>query len=428
MSRVETVLVVGAGGFIGGFITAALRAEGYRVLEGVRLGTGGSRAGRLDCDLARMTQPSDWSGVLEGVDAVVNAAGILRASRGNGFQRVHFDGPLALARACVDAGVQRFVQVSALGDPADGPFISSKHRFDAALTKLPIKSVVLRPSVVYAPDGSYGGTSLLRALAATPGVQCVPGSGGWLLQPVSADDLGRLVVQALSAGSGVFEVVGPERMSLLDYQRQWRSWLRLRSGLVVHVPGWLVDPAVRAMDILGRGPVGRTMWRMLKRGNVGTPGAHARLHETFGIAPRKLADVLASRPSQVQDRWHARLYFLAPVMHASLVVLWLLSGWVGLTAPAEGINALVGGSVMEGLSPVALARATGALDVLAALALASGWRPRLVIAAMMSMLLAYTVAFGMLVPSTWLDPLGGLAKNLVLLPAMAMAWVTADRR
>lgn len=41
---------------------------------------------------------------------------------------------------------------------------------------------------------------------------------------------------------------------------------------------------------------------------------------------------------------------------------------------------------------------------------------------------AYTLAFGVLLPAQWLDPLGGLAKNLVVLPALAVAWVLADRR
>jgi len=38
--------------------------------------------------------------------------------------------------------------------------------WDAKLAQLDLDWVVLRPSIVYSPDGSYGGTSLLRAMAA----------------------------------------------------------------------------------------------------------------------------------------------------------------------------------------------------------------------------------------------------------------------
>jgi hypothetical protein len=42
--------------------------------------------------------------------------------------------------------------------------------------------------------------------------------------------------------------------------------------------------------------------------------------------------------------------------------------------------------------------------------------------------LCYTLVFGVLLPAQWLDPLGGLAKNLLLLPALAVLWVLSDRR
>ncbi|MNW12050.1 hypothetical protein D3C71_2096380 [compost metagenome] len=77
---------------------------------------------------------------------------------------------------------------------------------------------------------------------------------------------------------------------------------------------------------------------------------------------------------------------------------------------------------------MALARITGGLDAVLALALLCGWRPRLMLGLMGFSVLAYTLAFGALLPMQWLDPLGGLAKNLVVLPALAVAWVLADRR
>lgn len=375
-----------------------------------------------------MHAPQDWRDALQRIDTVVNAAGILRETGTQRFEAIHVTGPLALARACSAGGVQRFVQLSALGHPEDGDFIASKHRFDAALRAVPLASVVLRPSVVYATSGSYGGTSLLRALAALPFAQWLPGDGQWQLQPVAAQDLGALVVHALEAPPGVYEVGGPEPLSLRAYQTAWRRWLRIPGGNAICVPERLVSVQVAVMEHLGSGPVGATMWRMLRRGNVLAAGEFDRLQRAFGFAPRALQDVLATRPSQVQDRWHAQLYFLAPALHLAVVALWLLSGWTGLTADAAQVRHVVEGTVLEDFAPLALARVTGALDIVLALWLASGWRPRSALLLMLASVAAYTLAFGIAAPRAWFDPLGGLAKNLVLLPALAVAWVLADRR
>ncbi|PKL97732.1 MAG: epimerase, partial [Gammaproteobacteria bacterium HGW-Gammaproteobacteria-7] len=200
--------MTGADGFLAGFIISALRERGWRVLRGTRA----SRAVGEDarhCDFERLPSPRHWMPKLAGVDAVVNLAGILRQTARRRFDTIHHDAPLALAHACVECGVPRFIQISALGDPTDGAFVTSKHRFDDALLALPIKAVVLRPSVVYSTTGSYGGTSLLRALAAAPGVLALPGDGEWPIQPLAAEDLARIVVRALdSKANGVFEVGG----------------------------------------------------------------------------------------------------------------------------------------------------------------------------------------------------------------------------
>lgn len=424
-----TVLVLGGDGFIAGFAIAALRARGWRVLRGVRAVGRALGEDERRCDLAAMTAPAQWRDALSGVDAVVNAAGILRASRRQTFDAVHVDGPLALARACVEAGVRRFVQISSVGDPADGPFIASKHRFDAALLALPLSAVVLRPALVYSASGSYGGSSLLRALAALPSGVAVPGDGGWPQQPVAAEDLGELVARALdSEARGTFEVAGPQRMPLRDYLLAWRRWLRLPGARVRRVPMPIAGAGVMLGEAFGGGPIGATTWRMLRRGVVVGEDALPRLRAAFGFVPRALADALAARPSQVQDRWQAHLYFVAPLLKTGVVALWLLSAWAGFATPAAEIERLTAGSPLAGAAPVALARAGAGLDLVLGLWLASGRRPRACLALMLASVFAYTLAFGLLLPAQWLDPLGGLAKNLVVLPALAALWGLSDRR
>lgn len=425
--RTGTVLVVGAGGFIGGYLVSALRARGWHVLLGMRAArsVGQVRA----CDLARLTTPASWQPLLEGVDVVVNAAGILREGAGQSFQVVHHDAPLALARACAQGGVRRFVQVSALGLPQDGAFIASKHAFDAELLALPLSAVVLRPSVVYSASGSYGGTSLLRALAAFPGASLLPGHARWPVQPLAAEDLGEVVAAAAGGDvQGVFEVGGPRPMPLRDYQLAWRRWLRIAGQRALAVPQWMVAATVVAGEWLGRGPVSAIMWAMLRRGNVTAPDAHLRVQAAFGVRMRGLEEALDGHPSQVQDRWHAQLYFLAPALRLGVLAVFAVSAVAGWTTAAAKIEAMSAGSALAGWHPVLLARAAGVLDALLAFWLASGRHPRAALGAMLALVAAYTLVLGTLLPAQWLEPTGGLLKNLALLPALAVLWVLSDRR
>jgi uncharacterized protein YbjT (DUF2867 family)/uncharacterized membrane protein YphA (DoxX/SURF4 family) len=424
-TRRSTVLVVGAQGFLGGYIAAGLRGHGYRVLCGVRTPRIDA-AGERRCDLGTMTSPADWREALAGADAVVNVAGILREAGAQTFEAVHLRAPLALAHACIEHGVKRFVQISALGDPRDGKFIASKHRFDSALLALPLSAVVLRPSVVYAPDGSYGGTSLLRAMAALPFGIWVPGDGDWQLQPLSAKDLAEIVARSIdSTANGIFDVGGPAPISLREYQRQWRHWLRIDGDRVIKVPLPLTTPLAWVSERIGRGPLGTTMWRMLRRGNVVSPDASARIEETFGIAPHALDEVLSQHPSHVQDRWHARLYFLAPLLRFALVALWIVSGVTGLLTSSTEIREVVGSSIPHAS---ALANFAACVDFVFAIWLATGWRMRWALAGMALSVVIYTIAFSLFSPAAWLAALGGLAKNLVILPALAVMWILGERR
>lgn len=430
MAETRSALVVGGRGFLGGFMVAALRRRGWRVRVLAR-----SQGRRLDADadevsgdLTRMLAEDDWVSALEGVSVVVNAAGILREEGRQSFENVHECAPLALARACAARGI-RFVQVSALGHPEDGGFIASKHRFDAVLLALPVEAIVLRPSVVYSPRGSYGGTSLLRALAAFPWRMLLPGDGHWTFQPLCAEDLGEVVAAACAHGErGLYEIGCEQPIALCDYQSSWRRWLQIPGRGAWRVPLPLVRAQVALGQWLGRGPINHTIWNMLLRGNRTEAGAHQRVLDTFGVRVRALDEVLQSEPSQMQDRWAAQLYFLAPWLQWSVVLVWLASGVVGLVTPASEIEAMAQGSALAGLSPVLLARATALLDVGLGLGLAFAPRPRGVVLAMLICALAYLLAFGGTLPGLLLDPLGGLLKNVVLIPALAVLWVLVDRR
>lgn len=108
------VMAVGAGGFIGRRVVGRLLADGHRVTCAGRDAAALCRlfpaCRAVEADLGT-DDAERWAPRLDGVDAVVNAAGILRGDL-DGVQR---RGPMALFDACAYLGVLRVVQVSALG-------------------------------------------------------------------------------------------------------------------------------------------------------------------------------------------------------------------------------------------------------------------------------------------------------------------------
>jgi len=428
------VLVTGAYGFIGAHIVAALARADHEVICAVRGGRANSRFPGLKaiaCDMAKDITVEAWLPRLVDIDAVVNCAGILRETSTQTFLAVHEQAPAALFHACKQVGIRKVIQISAIGHRDDGEFIASKHRGDSILASLDLDGLILRPSLVYSVHGSYGGSSLLRGLAALPWIMPVPDKGEQRVQPIPAEDIGTAVAAALNrthAARGIIELVGPQVMDLRNYLLLWRRWLGFADPRVIRIPRLFADIAAWSGERFGNGPMGKTMMRMLARGNVGAPDALEHLRNTLSFTPRSLARMLQESPSHAQDRWHARLYFLLPLLRFAIALLWLLSGVVGWWMPTAKILASAPGSTLTELQLLVLAKGTATADLILGALCLLRWRSRLALSLMLIMLLGYTCGMGLLWPMHWLDPLGGLLKNLPLIVTLLILLATDERR
>jgi len=170
------------------------------------------------------------------------------------------------------------------------------------------------------------------------------------------------------------------------------------------------------------------MLRMLKRGNIGASDAWERVRARLGVEARSLENALAEVPSQTQDRWHARAYFWLPALRIALAVLWIASGALGLLLPPQAVDAATLNGPLAPSVALTLARVGGGADLVLGVLCLVSWRPRLVYASMAALLMAYTISIGIFWPRHWLDPFGGLAKNIPLLAALGLLWATEDRR
>ncbi len=426
------VLVTGAWGFIGSHIVTALLAAGHTPVCAVRAGRGDARfpeLARVDCDFARDDSPDSWRPRLQGIDAVVNCAGILREQARDSHRLVNEATPVALFRACADAGVRRVVQISALGDADVGAFIAAKHRADEALLAMDLDAVVLRPSLVYSTGGSWGGSSLLRALAAAPLIP-LPGDGRQPVQPLAAQDLANAVVAALARNPPIrdsVELVGPETMSLRDWLARWREWLGLGRARFLPLPKWLAGASAWLGERLGSGPAGLTVLRLLERGRTVDDNDNRQRWQQMGVTPRNLASALAARPASSADHWHARLYPLMPLLRMVLALTWIAAGVVGLALEREVMASVLAPAGLSADTTVLFGQAASVIDIVLGVLLLLRVQVKPVLALMALSVVAYTIFIGIWLPHWWLDPFGGLIKNFVILVALAIAAATAGR-
>jgi hypothetical protein len=245
---------------------------------------------------------------------------------------------------------------------------------------------------------------------------------------MTAEDLAALVLAALRSDAGDGQVLyagGPQPISLSDYLQLWRQWLGLRPGMEISVPMPLVRVTVRLGEALAPGPFNRTIMGMLEQGNYILPG-QAVAAQVLGVPARSVATVLRERASYVQDRWHARLYFLKPLTAALTGFVWIGSAAAGLLAPEAALAPYAAGLHLNPALAHLLDIVASLLDGALGLALLAGFQTRCVLWLMLLSLLAYTAVFALFLPGLWLEPLGGLLKNLLLLPALLFLLLTED--
>ncbi|MBR0680090.1 SDR family oxidoreductase [Roseomonas eburnea] len=430
-----TVLVLGAYGLVGAVVADRLAAAGHRV-TGIGRQVEAARRARPHVDwkaqdIARLGRAEDWAPLLVGVDAVVNCAGALQDGARDDVQAVQSVAMRALFEACDAARMGCVVQVSAVGAAADAStaFMRSKAEADAALARAACPWVVLRPGLVLAQQ-AYGGTALLRALAAWPGPVPLPLVGAEV-QTVPVGVVADAVLDAVEgrlALRATYNLLEDRPHRLADCVAALRAWLGRPPARSLPAPFALARMLAWGGDLLGllgwRPPLRSTSLAELARGVRGDPEPWA---QATGRRVPALAETLAAMPATVQEKWFGRLWLLRPAMIAVLSVFWAASGIVALLRPAEAAAVLTARAVPEAFAVAAVLLGAAADLALAVLMLHRRTMP-FAARGMVAVTLAYLAGGSLLAPDLWLDPLGPLLKPIpAMLPALVLLATEEER-
>ncbi|MEX0350467.1 MAG: SDR family oxidoreductase [Paracoccaceae bacterium] len=419
------ILVLGAYGFIGSAVVRALNDKALRVTGLVRNPRSAARvlpgASIRVADLRALTDPTHWSDLLNDIDVVVNCAGALQDGGEDDLEAVHHHAIAALAVACAERNIA-VIQISAVGAAPDAStqFMQSKARGDAALDRSGVALHLLRPGLVIG-QSAYGGTALLRMLAAVPIVQPLA-LGRVPIQCIGLSDLCEAISQAIDGRlpPGRYDLVEATPRDLAGVVAATRAWLGFKSArFVIEMPGWSTQVLSRVADMLGhlgwRSPLRSTALTVLRDGITGDPGAYA----ATGGHIRPLPEVYASQSCTRAERQEARLALLMPLILAVLCLFWCASGVIGLLrfdVASEILRQAGWGASVSTLSVLFWSMAD---IVLGAGLLLRRWAARACLG-QVAVSATYLLAATFVTPQLWVDPLGPLVK---ILPAAILSLV-----
>lgn len=280
------VLLTGSSGFIGEAVAKALARSGHQVIA---LG----RRSVPALDFTHATHADAWRPHLGGIEAVVNAVGILRDSARAPMDRIHDAAPRALFDACAQAGVRRVIHISALGIERNPTrYAQTKRAADEALLALTqagrLDGLVLRPSVVFGKNGAS--SQLFIALSHLPFLMLPRPVLRARVQPLAVGELAEAIAALLLQpdGVGLMELAGPQALTLADFIASMRAQRGASPARTWPLPHWATRTSAWLGDRVPISPWCSETLALLATDNVSTPGTLAQLLGRPATPPSRL--------------------------------------------------------------------------------------------------------------------------------------------
>ncbi|MFB6417386.1 MULTISPECIES: SDR family oxidoreductase [Bradyrhizobium] len=436
----RTILVLGASGLIGRFVTDDLRAREFRVVGLARSLSPAQKMNSLDIELPILSLDiAALTRLLRehAVDVVVNCLGVLQDGPGSDTGAVHRDFVTRLLAAIGDSGrAIRLVHISIPGTAeADRTaFATTKREAERLIAASGIPHAVLRPGFVIAPS-AYGGSAMLRALAALP-FEIPDKEMATPFQPVAVEDISATIawlaardVDDVTMKAVSWDLMQTEPVTMAAVIEQFRRAFGTFGWPRITMPAFVLDLGAKVGDLANTlgwmPPMRSTAIAELRRGVTGNPAAWIA---ATGITPKTLVETIGRHPATIQDKWFARLFLVKALILASLVVFWLVSGFIALFVsyraaagilsahnfpPALVDPVTIGTSLMDmSIGALIAFRRTAAIGLVAGIVASLG----------------YMVGAAILTPDLWIEPLGALVKTGPAIVLMLVALLMLDNR
>ena len=158
--RRQRIVIAGGSGFVGDHVVAKLSGAGHDVLVLTRRRERARHLLLLPTVRVVEVDPYDPAALAHWTrhaSAAINLVGVLHRRGRDTFERVHVEFVRTFTAACRNAGVSRFVHMSALGAGADAPsaYLRSKAAGEAIVAESGLAATIFRPSVIFGRGDSF---------------------------------------------------------------------------------------------------------------------------------------------------------------------------------------------------------------------------------------------------------------------------------
>ena len=299
------IFLAGASGFAGEGVLEGLVAAGHEVVALVHsdksleeITKGNPKVKAVIGDVA--SAEDMLRAMPRGVDAVIYLPGLLREfpRKGITFRRVHVDGVRNLLAAAKRSGASRWIQMSALGAKPEAAtkYYSTKWEAEELVRASGMDWTILRPSLIFddRPRRQHNFVDeIAKAIRMAPFVPIL-GSGDFLFQPVSLDDVSQTIVQSLAKPETIgkiYEIGGPEKITYRELVARIAQAIGTKKP-AIKIPFWLITSIARLLGRFSFFPISVGEILMLRDGNfVHDPNEDRKWRETFDLPMKKFIAV-----------------------------------------------------------------------------------------------------------------------------------------
>jgi uncharacterized protein YbjT (DUF2867 family) len=279
--RNRLITVFGGTGFIGRHLVRRLVGQGARVLVISRNPSRGyhlqpmGRVGQILVERVDLGSEQALARALSGASGVVNLIGIMYETRHQRFDEVQGALPGRIAKVAADAGIERMVQLSAIGaDPASrSAYARSKAEGERRVREALPSATIMRPSIVVGPEDGFFNrfAEMARWLPALPLI----GGGKTRFQPVYVGDVAGAIVAGLTradAAGQTYELGGPRVYTFAELMRYMLGMVD-RRRMLVPISFATAELQARFLELLPAPLLTRDQVELLKADNVVAEGA-----------------------------------------------------------------------------------------------------------------------------------------------------------
>ncbi|KZL28496.1 SDR family oxidoreductase [Pseudovibrio sp. Ad37] len=240
----KTVVIAGATGYLGSYLTSYYQRQGWCVRALVRNEQAARTKGLEASEFfeGEVTQPNSLIGLMDEVDLVVSALGITRQKDGLSYNEVDYQANKNLLDLAVENSIPHFAYVHVLNASKllNVKLVRAKQHFVEVLQSAPIKSTVISPS------GYFSDIEEFRGMAKSDRVYMF-GSGDFRINPIHGADLAAACFEIIEEGQAYAEVGGPVKYTHNELAEIAFKSLSKKTR-ITHLPNWISIALQRVLE------------------------------------------------------------------------------------------------------------------------------------------------------------------------------------